>query len=365
MVRIMMALAGLLIVGAGVAQTPLPLPAEAPITVPNYSDPATWICRPGVDDGTCSANLDAVAIDAQGHRTPVTYAPAKAPKIDCFYIYPTASMDPGTFSDMNPGPEEKRAVHGQFARLGSVCRLFAPIYHQFTIPALRRALAGQAKADSLPFDVPYRDVLAAWRHYLAHDNQGRGVILLGHSQGAILLKRLIAEEIDGKPAQKKLVAAYLAGNPDLTASSFHAIPTCKVIGQTGCIVAWSDYRDGDDNRRAFGAGKPGDPALCVNPASPGGGRAPIKAFLPRPGMAPESDPPYIELIGQLSAECVSDAAGAVLRVRIEPGVYADLLTTALNHAGMPGWGLHPLDMSLPQGNIVDMAAAQSAAWKGR
>ena len=27
------------------------------------------------------------------------------------------------------------------------------------------------------------DVLAAWNYYLEHDNQGRGVVLVGHSQG--------------------------------------------------------------------------------------------------------------------------------------------------------------------------------------
>ncbi len=32
--------------------------------------------------------------------------------------------------------------------------------------------------------VGYNDVLAAWNYYLQNDNKGRGVVLIGHSQGS-------------------------------------------------------------------------------------------------------------------------------------------------------------------------------------
>ena len=47
-----------------------------------------------------------------------------------------------------------------------------------------------------------RDVEAAWDDYLARDNKGRGVVLIGHSQGSGILKQLIAREIEGQPAQR-------------------------------------------------------------------------------------------------------------------------------------------------------------------
>ena len=37
----------------------------------------------------------------------------------------------------------------------------------------------------------YADVLDAWREYLARDNRGRGVVLLGHSQGTRMLRQLL------------------------------------------------------------------------------------------------------------------------------------------------------------------------------
>jgi hypothetical protein len=36
-------------------------------------------------------------------------------------------------------------------------------------------------------------VLDAWQTYVSEHNDGRGVVLIGHSQGTDYLKRLIAE----------------------------------------------------------------------------------------------------------------------------------------------------------------------------
>lgn len=355
--------------GAAAAQpvmppTPQSAPARGETPPVDYADPTNWMCRPGVDDGTCSANLDAVAIDAAGARTPAPYVAATNAPIDCFFVYPTTSLDPTLLSDLTPDAEEKRTVHGQAARLGAVCRLFAPIYHSLTMTALRWGMAGHR--DELDRETPYRDVLAAWRSYLARDNRGRGVVLVGHSQGAILLKRLIAEEIDGKPAQKRLVAAYLAGNTELSATSFRRVKPCRSAGDTGCVIAWSTYQDGATGRRLFGGAPAGQAPLCINPSAIGG-RGLLKPYLSRPRTAPASDPPYIAPLNQLSAECVADDQGTVLRVRIEPGAAAEAVGAALARANdnAPGWGLHPLDISLVQGNMIDLIARQSAAWRGR
>jgi hypothetical protein len=293
------------------------MPVRGDLTPGDYAKPENWICRPGVDDGTCSTNLDAMAVDAKGERTPAPFVAATDPAIDCFYIYPTASDDPTLYSDLKADASERRPVHGQAARLRAACRLFAPVYHSFTMAALRWS-TGHDDGGPIDFDPPYRDVVAAWRAYLKNDNKGRGVVLVGHSQGAILLKRLIAEEIDGKPAQKLLVGAYLAGNLDLSAKSFKAIPPCAANGQTGCVVAWSSYN---------------------------------------------ADYAYVETIGQISAECVADAKGAALRIRVEPdGKYADMIGAGFKRL-TGAWGMHTLDISLVQGNMVDLIAAQSAAWK--
>src|SRR5260370_15511573 len=86
----------------------------------------------------------------------------------------------------------------------------------------------------------YNDVLDAWNYYLEHDNQGRGVVLIGHSQGSFVLTELIKNEIDGKPVQARLVSALLLGmnlavprGKDV-GGSFHHVPLCRAPRQAGC-----------------------------------------------------------------------------------------------------------------------------------
>ena len=57
----------------------------------------------------------------------------------------------------------------------------------------------------------YNDVKAAWDEYLAYDNHGRGVVLIGHSQGSGVLKALVADAIEGTPVQKQIISVLIPG----------------------------------------------------------------------------------------------------------------------------------------------------------
>ncbi len=345
-----------------------PAPAQPAPTI-DYGASASWLCRPGAET-VCTADLDALAIGPDGTRTPQGFAAAADPAIDCFYVYPTVSHETTPYADMTASPEIVRTARAQAGRLASRCRLFVPLYRQLTVAGLDQSLGGGGTFD---WSQPYVDVLAAWRWYLAHDNKGRGVVLIGHSQGTILLQRLIAEEIDGKPAQARLVAAFLAGDPGLPVPAgavvggvFKHVPLCTSAAQTGCAYAWGSFAVDDASATRYFGRSPGGGLIggCVDPAAPGGGKGLLKAYLPKPAMAPANDPPWIEVVGQLSASCVADAQGNVLRVTVEPTSFADLLHGVLTRvAARPGWGLHALDLSLPQGNILDDIDAETAAWK--
>lgn len=367
-VRRLMALAALALSGATMAAAQ---PPAAPAGAVDYGQPTHWMCRPGQEE-TCTRDLDAMVVAADGTRTPQRFVPAADPPIDCFYVYPTASHETTPFADMTASPELVATTRAQAGRLASRCRLFAPIYRQMTLPGLVQFMASGKPLD---WDIPYRDVAAAWAWYLAHDNHGRGVVLIGHSQGTILLQRLIAEQIDGKPVQARLVAAFLAGDPALAVpqgatvgGTFKHVPLCAAASQTGCAYAWGSYLAGaTDVARVFGHSPGGGlVAGCVDPAAPAGGTGMLKAYLPRPAIAPASDPAWIEAVGQLSAGCMADAQGAVLTVTVEPSRFADLLTAMFAKGGRdPTWGLHRLDLALPQGNILDDIDAETASWRRR
>lgn len=356
-----------------------PAPAQAPMmtaavarTPVDYTQDAAWLCRPGRSDACSQAPLDAVRVDAEGRRTPEPFRPAESPSVDCFYVYPTVSRDPTDYSDLSPGLEEMHALQAQFARFASVCRTFAPVYRQLTLAGLDRALSGGDAAREDLWLPAYEDVRAAWRDYLTRDNHGRGVVLIGHSQGTILLQRLLQQEIDGKPAQRLLVSAFLAGDPGLSVpagrevgGTLKSIPLCHETAETGCVYAWGSYAADDaQGPHRFGRGEAGLEGACADPAAPGGGEGRLDAFLHKPPGAPASDPPWVEAVGGFTGTCVRDAQGAVLRVAVTPAPYAALRERLLADAQhTPGWGLHVLDVNLVQGNMLDDVAAEVRAWR--
>src|SRR6267154_1140539 len=157
----------------------------------DYSVAANWVCRPGAD-AVCTTGLDASVENADGSTTAQPFTPAADPAIDCFYVYLTVSQEQTPYADLTDSPEIQAETRAQAGRLSSRCRVFAPIYRQQTSYGLNHPGAGP------PSDIPMLDVQAAWNYYMENDNKGRGVVIIGHSQGTFLLQNLIAGGIDGK-----------------------------------------------------------------------------------------------------------------------------------------------------------------------
>ena len=136
----------------------LPRRRQPPAAQPNdYSKPDTWLCRPGRKD-SCTVDLSTTVIAPSGKFKKESFKAARNAAIDCFYVYPTVSLDQTGNSDMTAGPEEHNVILQQFARFSSVCRAYAPLYRQVTLTALRSVIAGNA----MPVDrmLAYNDVLA-------------------------------------------------------------------------------------------------------------------------------------------------------------------------------------------------------------
>ena len=171
----------------------------------DYSKAESWLCRPGRQDA-CAIDLTTTVIAASGKLTTEKWAANPKAPIDCFYVYPTVSNDQTPNSDMNAGPEELAVIRSQFARFGSECRVFAPLYRQVTLTALRAGIAGKPMA--VDRALGYNDVVDAWKYYLEHDNQGRGVVLIGHSQGGGILPAYYINRMNGAatkmPARKAI-----------------------------------------------------------------------------------------------------------------------------------------------------------------
>ena len=350
-----------------------------------YSDADKWLCLPGRTD-TCDQDLTTTVVSADGSMEIETFAPPANPPVDCFYVYPTLSLDKGANADWKEGPEEGRVVHQQLARFADVCRVYAPKYRQITMLGASGALPRDTIVAA--FQTAYGDVVDAWAYYLANYNQGRGVILIGHSQGSRMMTNLIKNEIDGKPAQPRIVAAYLNGTSVVVpegktvGGDFQSMPLCSSADQTGCILAYRSFRDTLGPVNDYAATEtPGMAIACVNPAAPAGGEAPLHSYLttqaimggPVPKWTTDDrgvSTPFASVPGLLTGECVSNQAGQYLTIRIKADPSdprTDDITGDIYTDGQinPAMGLHLIDMNLVMGNLLDLARSQSAAWLAR
>ena len=126
---------------SGAAQTSAP---GSSMTAKNdYADGKSWLCRPGRTDAG-SVDLTTTIVAANGTLTRETWTGNSRAPIDCFYVYPTVSTDPTDNSDMTADAAELNVVRTQFARFGSACRLYAPLYRQVTLAGLQKTLASGA-----------------------------------------------------------------------------------------------------------------------------------------------------------------------------------------------------------------------------
>jgi hypothetical protein len=355
----------------------------------DYADPDLWLCRPGRQDA-CAVDLSSTIVEADGTLTRETWSADPEAAIDCFYVYPTVSVDATPNSDLVAGPEETNVVAAQFARFGSQCRLYAPLYRQVTLTALRAALSGMPMTPDRALG--YNDVVAAWRHYLEHDNQGRGVVLVGHSQGSSVLTQLIAEHLDSEPAEPRLISALLMGtnisvprDADV-GGSFQHVPLCRSASQTGCVITYASFRaDLPPSPTALFA-QSMDPSLvaaCTNPAALEGGSGELHAYLTAAAPVLSSSPspqwvtpaqaietPYVSVPGLLSAECVSGERGSYLAVTVhadpdDPRTDDIAGDVVMNGMVQQDWGLHLIDAHLAIGNLVEIVAEQAGSYLAR
>jgi Protein of unknown function (DUF3089) len=355
----------------------------------DYGAEQSWLCRPGRQDA-CAVDLTTTVVKANGEMSRETWQANPRAPIDCFYVYPTISTDTTDNSDMTADPAERNVIRAQFARFGSQCRLFAPLYRQVTLAGLRKVMAGPSGVAGLSRGSAYDDVLDAWRYYLEHDNGGRGFVLIGHSQGAFILTELIKNEIDGKPIQSRLVSAILLGATVPVAKGkdvggvFQRVPLCHAADQVGCVITYASYRSTlpPPANALFGrVTDAGQVAGCTNPAALGGGSGELHAYLSadgqtitsrqtvKPWVSPEQpvSTPWVSVPGLLTARCASNEnASGYLEITVhgvpsDPRVDDITGDIGFGNQIQANWGLHLIDVDLAVGNLLDIVARQARA----
>ncbi|HEX8120165.1 MAG TPA: DUF3089 domain-containing protein [Solirubrobacteraceae bacterium] len=343
----------------------LALPAGASASV-------KWLCKPGTKDvcdaGLATTRFSPTTTERLGVQRPRRDAHRR---IDCFYVYPTVSDQPALYANKRVDPEIRSIALFQAARFSQVCRVFAPVYRQRTIAGIQPTGGGARRVQTE--DIAQADVREAWRVYLRRYNHGRGVVLIGHSQGAFRLRALIKDQIDGGGAiQRRIVSALLTGG-NVVEGEFNGFMPCRTARQLGCVVAYSTYGETPPPDSLFGRSASGR-VVCTNPARLLGGAARLETIFSSEPFAPgtliatgiallgvplpTAPTPWISARGY-DGDCTRAGGATFLKITPRGGA------PTFRPSPTPQWGLHLTDENIALGDLVRLVRRQAAAYARR
>jgi hypothetical protein len=349
----------------------------------------SWLCRPGLASNPCQGDQTTRYFASDGSsRVSRPQVPA-GPPIDCFYVYPTVSNQPTPNATKSRDPEVRSIAVFQAQRFATRCRVFVPLYRQVTAAGV--SLASQTH-DTSGYDTAFADVREAWLEYLRKDNHGRGVVLLGHSQGSRMLRALVRREIDRNPSiRDRLVSAIIPGANATVAKGrkvggdFTNVPACQSAGQTGCVISYSTFNETPPDNSRFGRtdtdpvgnalglpGGPGVEVLCTDPAALSGSHGRLDSLVPSqpfaPGVVsvlllrlyggppPSADTPWLQPSDHYTGRCQTSNHANVLMISPVAGA------RKLNPSPDSTWGVHLVDVNLAMGNLLTIVGAETRTW---
>jgi Protein of unknown function (DUF3089) len=354
-------------------------PVDAPSDAPGYSDGSLWLCGANAAHDYCLDPQTVTDIHPDLSQTTSSVTPLANPSVDCFYVYPSVDVSSPAGNEINFDNLQDilDPVRSQAAPFVQVCKVYAPLYHQATFQSYYTANADQY------LEVAYADVAAAFHEYMTVYNQGRFFVLLGHSQGSHMLRRLIQRVVEPSPAiESQMLLAVLAGTlgdtyvpkGQVVGGSFKNTPLCTSAAQRGCVLTFSTFAKGYEPTSSYPdfALPTGMDVACANPAAPGGGKATLAdALIFTQYKNTSIDPPqntgvstpFAGYAGFFTGQCLASATGySFFEVDAEPGA-GDGRSNPIpfgNVVYTPSLiGLHLLDYAFPMGDLLVAVQART------
>lgn len=336
---------------------------QPPLPVAGYDNPNMWFARPGMPKDPSRWVPDNYAeLQSRSAKAPANETVDAA----VFFVHPTALVSRDSWNDTlkdDVSHERSRLyVKGMASVFNASPDLWAPRYRQAAIGAFLTDAPEASKA----LDLAYRDVAQAFDTFLSKVRSDQPIVLAGHSQGALHLRRLIKERVAGQPLAQRIAAAYIIGWP---VSVEHDLPmmgmaACKDAASSGCVISYLSFADPADpsmmlqayaRRRGLDGLEIGENSafLCVDPISGGsGGNSEAKNNLGT--LVPDLTQGSGSLAkGVIPAQCGPDHLlhiGPPLDLEMGPYV-------------LPGNNYHIYDMTLFWSNLRADFAGRVAAFK--
>ncbi len=356
---------------------------QAPSAHPATSQSQTvWLCRPGTKPDPCFGSLADTELAPSGKTKIVNFKIKSNRPIDCFYVYPTVSFEKTINANLKIQSAEIGVATMQASRFSQYCKVYAPMYPQLT-------LRGIFSPKTTPQDeqTAYQGVLIAWKDYMNKYNKGRGVVLIGHSQGAFMLEQLLRNYIQkNKSEMTRIVSAIILGGdvevpkPGVrdAAGTLTKIAPCRSSRQIGCVIAYSSFNYPPPQDSKFGR-VPGDTSqnsnsklqiLCTNPGDLGSSKVAALSYY---GLASatglsggkkiKASTRWVSYPGLFTGQCENKDGAQWLQID-EKFAHSQVEPSLVDSVG-PSWGLHLLDVNIAYGNLVNIVGDESAAYQAR
>jgi len=346
-----------------------------------YKDNSLWLCKPGLTHDYCFDDLTATEILPDTSRVLRNHEPSQRTDVDCFYIYPTVDLtgNIGNHTDFSDVTPMLFPIMNQAAWFNQICTVYAPLYRQVTFATLPNPQADKYK------EIAYEDVREAFQYYLKHHNAGRPFIIMGHSQGSMMLRMLIQREIENNEALlSRMVVALLIGGDvrvpqgDIAGDTFQKIPLCTSEDETGCVIAYRSYGEGFTPTGGLLSNPPeGMDIACTNPADLTGQKHTLDAvYFPNEfdfagvtgTLMTDVTTPFLLYRNLYTAKCAKDDNGiSFLEIGTEqgPGDIREIPMTQDDLGIAASLGLHIVDYNLGMGDLLRLVEKKSKAFMGQ
>lgn len=278
-------------------------------------------------------------------------------EVDVFIICPTVDTRSETNSfDLNDKLKGNFIYaldleRGIFDETG---RLFSPYYRQMSINAYSLSESEREKAK----EVAYSDVSAAFRWYLDHENNGRGIILAGFSQGGEMCLELLKEYFGGngkeaKALRRQLIAVYSMGwmVTEEMQKEYPQIVPAEGETDTGVVISF-DCEDGNVTETIIIPA--GMKAISINPLNWKTDSTPADKSLNKGAVMGTGSEPIPKLCGAYIGK-----KGELIVTDITPDDFPPGLDI------FPVGAYHLYDYMFFFTNLKDNVADRTAAWKAK